>query len=283
MKTWLLMLRSYSRPLILVPVALGSAAAWRQGGFSWTDLALTGTSALMAQTAAGLGQDYFRTRKAADRAGTPPPAGAARGHSLRNSPLTVVPGLLAAGTAMIFLLAFKNNIHALPWLAAAGFALAWLCTATAFPRKHPVPGTAVFFLVFGPGIVCGAAFIQSGSLIPEALWASIPFGLLLLAVRQAGNIAAVKNLPADKFAPGAGAAKKKDTDFFQYALIFSPYVFSLTFGSIWPAVFCALSVPLAVKISLLISKGDFPALPKTTARLAAAYGLLLSAGLCVAG
>ena len=69
---------------------------------------------------------------------------------------------------------------------------------------------------------------------------------------------------------------------FYYALIFTPYLFSLTFGSIWPPVFCALSVPLAVSLKATAARGDFSALVPGTAKLVAVYGLLLTLGLYMA-
>lgn len=284
MKKWMIILRAYSWPASLVPVILGSVIAWRHGqdNFSRPDFALTLAAALLAHSAANLANTYFDFKNGVDLRETADDRGLVDGMMTQRGMLLMALGMFAAGAAIGIVLAFKNNTPALLWLGAAGFALAWFYTATGFAYKYRTLGDVGIFLAFGPCIVCGTALIQTGAFQPEALWASIPLGLLIVGIVHANNMRDVKGDTEARFTTLAAALGPKGAEKFYYALIVTPYIFPLTFGSIWPAVFCAVSVPLAVKLFSLVSKGEFSPLVPETAKLVAVYGLLLSAGLYIA-
>jgi len=282
MKNWMIILRAYSWPASLVTVTLGSVIAWKHGGFSWLDFALTITAALLIHSAANLANTYFDFKNGVDKKETADDRGLVDAMISPRTMLLTALGMFAAGAAIGFLLAFKNHVPALLWLGAAGLALAWFYTATGFAYKYRTLGDVGIFFAFGPCIVSGTALIQTGVFLPEALWASIPLGLLIVGILHANNMRDVKSDTESKFTTLAAALGPKGAEKFYYALIFTPYVFSLTFGSIWPAVFCAVSIPLAIKLTRLVLKGDFSPLVPETAKLVAIYGLLLSTGLYIA-
>lgn len=280
MKRWLIILRAYSWPASLVPVLVGSVAAWRRGAFSPADFILTFMAALLAHSAANLANTYFDFKHGVDGPSADD-RGLVDGMMEPKSMLYLSLGLFAAGAAIGLLLAFKNGVPGLLGLGAAGFALAWFYTSTGFAYKYRALGDAGIFLAFGPGIVTGTALIQARALVPEALWASIPVGLLITAIVHANNMRDTQSDTRAKVSTLAAALGPANSEKFYYALIFAPYAFSLTFGSIWPAVFCALSAPLTVRLTRLVSKRDYSSLVPETARLVAAYGLLLTAGLYI--
>lgn len=282
MKKWLIILRAYSWPASLVPVVLGSVIAWRAGAFSALDFLLTFTAALLVHSAANLANTYFDFKKGVDRAGTADDRGLVDGLMRPRAMLLLALGLFAAGGALGLLLAFKNGVPALLWLGAAGFALAWFYTATGFAYKYRALGDLGIFFAFGPCIVAGTALIQARAFLPEALWASIPLGLLIVAILHANNMRDLQEDTRAGFSTLAGVLGPGRAKALYYALIFVPYLFPLTFGSVWPPVFCALSLPLTVKLARLLAKRDFSGLVPETAKLVAAYGLLLSAGLYIA-
>jgi 1,4-dihydroxy-2-naphthoate octaprenyltransferase len=282
MKKWMIVLRAYSWPASLVPVTVGSVVAWRNGFFSWLDFILTITAALSVHSAANLANTYFDYRNGVDKKETADDRGLLDGLITPRAMLLTALGLFAAGAAIGFLLAFKNHVPQLIWLGAAGFALAWFYTATGFAYKYRTLGDIGIFFAFGPCIVSGTALIQTRAFLPEALWASIPLGLLIVGILHANNMRDVKGDTEADFTTLAGALGPGNAVRLYYALIFTPYLFAMTFGSIWPAVFCALSIPLSIKLARLASRGDFPPLVPGTAKLVAVYGLLLSAGLYIA-
>jgi len=282
MKKWLIILRAYSWPASLVPVVLGSVIAWRAAPFSALDFVLTFTAALLVHSAANLANTYFDFKNGVDRAETADDRGLVDGLMAPRAMLLLALGLFAAGGAIGLLLALKNGVPALLWLGAAGFALAWFYTATGFAYKYRALGDIGIFFAFGPCIVAGTALIQARAFLPEALWASVPVGLLIVAILHANNMRDMKGDAQSGFSTLAGALGPGKAEVFYYVLIFLPYLFSLTFGSAWPAALCALSLPLTVRLVRLVAKRDFPSLVPETAKLVAAYGLLLSAGLYMA-
>jgi 1,4-dihydroxy-2-naphthoate octaprenyltransferase len=175
--------------------------------------------------------------------------------------------------------ALEGDVPAPGGVGGAGFALAWFYTATGFAYKYRTLGDLGIFFAFGPCLVTGTALIQTGALVPEALLVSIPAGLLIVAILHANNMRDMKADSEAKFTTLAGALGPKGAERFYYALVLSSYFFPLLFGSIWPVVFCALSVPLAIKLKERVERGEFSPLVPETARFVAVYGLLLSAGL----
>lgn len=279
MKKWMIILRAYSWPASLVPVVLGSVVASRHGAFSWLDFALTFIAALAVHSAANLANTYFDFKNGVDNKETADDRGLVDALITPRTMLQTALGLFAGGAVIGLLLVYKNHVPALLWLGAAGFALAWFYTATGFAYKYRALGDIGIFFAFGPFIVSGSALIQARQFLPEALWASIPVGLLIVGILHANNMRDVRGDAEANFSTlasilGPGGAKQ-----LYFILILTPYLFSLTFGSAWPAALCALSAPLAVKLFKMASKGDYSALVPETAKLVAVYGLLLSAGL----
>lgn len=274
-------LRAYSWPASLVPVILGSVVAARNGRFSWLDLTLTLPAALLIHSGANLANTYFDFNNGVDKPATADDRGLVDHMISPAGMLRLALAMLAAGAALGLLLVYKNHVPALLGLGAAGLALAWFYTGGP-AYKYRTLGDAGIFLAFGPCIVTGTALIQTGVFVPEALWASIPVGLLIVAILHANNMRDLRSDAESDFRTLAGMLGLRRSENLYYALILTPYLFSLSFGSVWPAAFCALSVPLAVRLRERMASGDFARLVPETARFVAVYGLLLSAGLYIA-
>jgi len=163
MKTLTALLRGRAWPAAVPPALLGSMVAARNGTFSWTDLGLALSALLLVNYSARLAGDM------ANPPGTRAPAGKAL-------------ALLAAGAATGLLLAYKNGLPALLWLGAAGLLLGWF-RIFGPGNKYRALGDMGTALAFGPLIVTGTAMIHSGQFLPEALWASIPAGLLAAGIQ----------------------------------------------------------------------------------------------------
>jgi len=282
LRTWSIILRAYSWPASLVPVVLGTVVAWRAGSFSLPDLLLTLVAALLVHSAANLANTYFDFTQGVDRKETADDRGLVDGLMPPRAMLLTSLGMFAAGAAIGVLLALRNSVPALFLIGASGFALAWFYTATGFAYKYRALGDVGVFLAFGPLIVSGTALIQARTWLPEALWASIPVGLLIVAILHANNMRDVKADGEAQFRTLASVLGPRGALRFYDVLIVAPYLFALTFGSVWPPICCALSVPLALRAARLARKSDLSPLVPETARLVAVYGLLLAAGLYVA-
>lgn len=278
MKKWLKILRAYSWPASLTPVLVGSAVAARNGSFSWADLCLIAQAALLIHSAANLANSYFDFKKGVDEAATADDRALVDGLVKPGTALRAALAMLAAGAAIGLFLAWKNALPLLLWYGAAGIALAWFYTGGP-GYKYRALGDAGIFLAFGPLITSGTALIQAGRFVPEALWASVPMGMVITAIVHANNM---RDLATDRGAGVrtlAGLLGPELSLKLYYFLAFCPYLFTFTFGSIWPPVFCALSAPLAIRLKERASRAEFSALVPATAKFTAVYGLLLCCGL----
>jgi 1,4-dihydroxy-2-naphthoate octaprenyltransferase len=72
------------------------------------------------------------------------------------------------------------------WVAAAiavvGLAGAYAYTGPPLNLKYHALGELCIFMVFGPAIAAGAAYMQTHRLEPRALMYSIPVGMLIVAI-----------------------------------------------------------------------------------------------------
>jgi len=171
-----------------VPVSLGAAVAWYQGcGFSpLLYLAcLLGVVAVHGGT--NLANDYYDDLTGTDRINryrSPFNGGAGL---IQEGALT--PRQVLAAAAAMYGLALACGLY-LTWvrgwpvlaLAAVGGASGFFYTAGPFKASYAGWGEPLVGLNFGPLVVLGAHYVQSGHMSWLALLASLPVGLLIAAV-----------------------------------------------------------------------------------------------------
>ena len=74
------------------------------------------------------------------------------------------------------------------WFAGAGLVSLYIYTAPPLALKYHALGEPLIFLVFGPTLMLGAAYAQTGRLEMQALLASLPVGLATTAILVGGNV-----------------------------------------------------------------------------------------------
>jgi 1,4-dihydroxy-2-naphthoate polyprenyltransferase len=277
-KKALIILRAYSWPASAVPVMIGSAVAHKTGAFSWTYLALTLLAALSVHSGANVANTYFDFKNGVDKPGSSDDRALVDGLLTPSGALRLAAALFAAAAAAGIYLSLKRGLPLLLALGAAGFLLAWFYTAGGVRYKYRALGDLGIFLAFGPLIVGGTALIQTGRVLPEALLASLPAGLLIAAIAHANNM---RDLDSDRGSGVKTLAGRLGLDrakAFYRALLFAPYALACASG-LWPAVFAAASLPSALKLAAMSAREDFTPLVRKTAGFVAVFGLLFSAGL----
>ncbi|MGH2592473.1 MAG: 1,4-dihydroxy-2-naphthoate octaprenyltransferase, partial [Anaerolineae bacterium] len=170
-----------------IPVLLGTAIAWKDGflNLPWFLLTLAGVACFHIGT--NVINDYFDFGSGADNVNlTPTPFGGGsrviqRGlmapQDVRN--LAIV--FYALGTAVGIVLVSLRGVEVLA-LGVAGFLAGFLYTAPPFRLAHRGLGELMVGLGFGPIIVVGTYFVQTGRWSAEAFYASLPVALLITAV-----------------------------------------------------------------------------------------------------
>lgn len=185
---WLLAIRPKTLPAAVAPVVVGTAVAMREGGFAPAAALVALFVALLLQIAANLANDLFDFRRGADTAERLGPTRVTQSGLLS-------PGQVAAGTAVVLALAIAGGLS-LVWrggwpiflLGLLALVSAVAYTGGPAPLAYLGLGEPFVFLFFGFAGVAGTAYVQTGSLTPLALLASVPVGAIVTGVLVVNNL-----------------------------------------------------------------------------------------------
>lgn len=185
---WILAARPATLTAAFAPVAVGTACAWRAGGFRWDAALAALLGAFLIQIATNFANDMFDFEKGADTDARLGPTRAAQ------AGLLTVPQL-RLGIVVAFALALGTGVY-LTWLAGpiviiiglASMAAGLAYTGGPFPLAYNGLGDVFVMLFFGFVAVCGTAFVQVLSVPPIAWLASVPIGALATAILVVNNV-----------------------------------------------------------------------------------------------
>ncbi|HEX2259420.1 MAG TPA: 1,4-dihydroxy-2-naphthoate polyprenyltransferase [Actinomycetota bacterium] len=268
----------------VVPVVVGTAAS---GSFRPWRFAGAMVVAVSIQVGVNFANDYFDAVKGVDLPDRIGPR--------RLTAMGLVPSR-AMLSAMLMAFAIAS---------AAGLALAWavgwelvivggVCLAAALgysggPRPYGAAGLGEFFVFVFFGVVAtvGSAYVQTESIVPKAVAASLPVGLLATALLVVNNL---RDIDTDRRAGKTTLAVKigrPRTERLYSALLAGAYLLLppvVVTGGGPRAALPVLSLPLAWRLVRRISTSQGRALVPVlvaTARLQLVFGLLLAVGLWI--
>jgi 1,4-dihydroxy-2-naphthoate octaprenyltransferase len=173
----------------LAPVFVGTAVAWAQGHFHLAYFALTLIGAVAIHAGLNVANDYFDHLSGNDEA-HPHPTPFSGGSRVIQEGIVTARQMLAIsvmafvlGAAIGLFLAATRGWMVL-WLGLAGAFFAVFNSAPPFKLSYRGHGLAELGvgLGFGPISVLGAYYVQAQHLGLEALWASIPVAILIVAI-----------------------------------------------------------------------------------------------------
>ncbi len=286
---WWLAARPRTLPLALAPVVVGSSLAFSMEAFVLGPALAAALGALLLQVGSNFTNDVFDAERGVDtqeRIG--PPRAVAMGW-ISPSQMRVAMAL-AFGSALLvglYLLQVAGWPIFLAGLVSmlAGYAY----TGGPWPLAYHGLGEVTVFLFFGVVAVCGSVFVQSLSVPPAALLASIPVGALAAAVLVVNNLRDVdadtragKRTLAVRFGRGAARAE------YSALLALSYLVPAALAVSGWHFI---VLLPLATLSRALVlhralhSQEDGPSLNEAlaeTAQLALRFSMLLALGIVLA-
>lgn len=183
-------LHAFSLPVSALPVVMATAVVLPVGQWNWPILVASVLGAALLQCAGNVLNDYFDYKSGVDR----------KVEGDENRPgRQLVKGfmtprqVLIQGLACMFLgLAAAAYVLVLRpellWFALAGCAALYIYTGPPLALKYRALGEPLIFLTFGPLLMLGAAFAQTGELEMRALLLSIPVGLATTSVLVGNNI-----------------------------------------------------------------------------------------------
>lgn len=190
-KSRLRALRAFSFPVSVLPVVIGAAAVRPVGQWQWDVLVVSLLGVVALHAAGNLLNDYFDFAKGVDtrrendqgRPGRLLVRGElSRGEVLREAFFC---GVLAAAVGVYLTLRCGAGIILFGMGAVMGL---YVYTGPPFCLKYRALGEVVVFVVFGPLLVTGAAFAQTGSVELAALLFSVPVGFVTTAVLVGNNL-----------------------------------------------------------------------------------------------
>jgi len=191
LKIWFLATRPWSFTMTAISVGVGGAVAALDGAFDVWLFLLTLVGAVCVHGATNLINDYFDYKSGVDRPGAPTtlyrPHPLVQGLISPRAVLWVSAGLYAIA-AIIGLALIVLKGAGLLWFILVGAIASFFYTAGPIKYKYLALGELAVFLMWGPVIVGGTYFVQRGSLSPDAVLISVPFGLLVALVLLANNL-----------------------------------------------------------------------------------------------
>jgi len=285
---WIVAARPATLTAAFAPVAVGTACAWRVGGFRWDAALAALLGAFLIQIATNFANDMFDFQKGADTEERLGPTRAAQAGLL-----TV--RQLRRGIIVTFALALGTGVY-LTWVAGPAVIVIGLASMTAglaytggpFPLAYNGLGDVFVMAFFGFVAVCGTAFVQA-SFVPQIAWAaSIPIGALATGILVVNNVRdfegdarAGKTTLVVRFGRGAGVREYALLLAAAYATPIIMFVFGWT--SAWVCL-PLLTVLWAVRLLRSVVNDRGVALNQTlaeTAKLLSLFGVLFAIGIAL--
>ena len=187
-RAWWLAARPRTLPVSLVPVGVGTAVAWAEGGARALPALVCALTALLLQLGTNFVNDYADHERGADGAERLGPPRAAQMGWLRADQLRL-------GAAAVLLLAALSGVYLIvqggwPIAAAGALALvsAWAYTGGPYPLGYRGLGDLLVFAFFGLAAVVGTHYVQVGHTSPAAWASALPLGALATALLAVNNL-----------------------------------------------------------------------------------------------
>jgi len=178
----------------ITPVVVGTAAAGVLVAWRFVAALLVGLGLQVGVNLANDYQDGVRGVDTLERLG--PPRLTSSGLAPARSVLFAALGCILVAGLSGLALAAATTWWLVPIGALAMLAL-WLYSGGPRPYAELGLGEVMVFLFFGVMATAGSAYVQAQTVPPAAWWASVPMGLLAVAILVANNL---RDIPTDAVA-----------------------------------------------------------------------------------
>lgn len=280
---WLAGARVRTLPASLVPVAVGTGIATTTSSVSWIRIVLAGVVALSLQLGTNYANDHSDGVRGTDDDRVGPmrlvASGAATADAVRNAAIIAFAVAALAGLALSALAGW--------WLIAVGvsaIAAGWLYTGGPRPYGYLGLGEVFVFVFFGLVATAGSAYVQTEEITGLAVAASVPVGLLAVALLITNNL---RDRPLDAESGKRTVAVRIGDAATRRLFVATLLVVFLSGAALaFSAQYCLLvllAAPLALAPAGVVRSGatgrELIAVLGATSRLQLAVGALLTLGL----
>ena len=280
---WIAGARPRTLPASAVPVVVGTAVASVEGTIIWWRAAAALVVSLAIQIGTNYANDYSDGIRGTDNTRVGPirlvASGLASPRQVRRAALAAFALAGAAGLALADAAGW--------WLIAVGAAsilAGWLYTGGPRPYGYVGLGEVFVFVFFGLVATAGSAYVQLERVTGLAVAASVPVGLLAVALLVVNNL---RDIPTDatsgKLTLAVRLGKTRTRRLYAASVTLS-FLAACAIAVSRPWTLLALmAVPLAVTPIRRVLNGEsgsgLIAVLAATGRLQLVFGLLLAAGL----
>jgi 1,4-dihydroxy-2-naphthoate octaprenyltransferase len=182
--------RGFSLPVSVLPVVVATAAVLPWTAWRWDVLAACVLGVAALHMAGNMFNDYFDFRKGVDRRihgdEMRPGRVLVRGGLLPRDILVEAAMCMTLGAAAAAYVVWRSGPELL-WFAVPAAAAIYAYTGPPLVLKYRAMGEPVIFIVFGPLLLVGSAWAQTGRFEMAALMLSVPVGLATTAVLVGNN------------------------------------------------------------------------------------------------
>jgi len=182
---WLMITRACVFSMTLLSACIGGLLAGLAGVFDRFAFGLVLLGLILAHGANNMVNDYFDVRNGVDSADYPRAKYAP--HPILSNLVSVKWLLLAILICNVLDLAIALTLVRMRgwpvmWFAVVGLALSVFYVAPPLKLKHNGLGEVAIFFIWGPLMIGGTYYAMAGELPWSVMWASIPYGLAIMAV-----------------------------------------------------------------------------------------------------
>ncbi|HEY7526908.1 MAG TPA: LLM class flavin-dependent oxidoreductase [Candidatus Limnocylindria bacterium] len=281
-------IRPFSFTASIIPVAAGGALAFADGRFNLALFLLALLGGVLLHIGTNVTNEIYDVRKGIDTITSPRASHAIlKGRIGERSAYVFALAAFAAAAALgVALIAVRG--WPIVGLGLAGLAGGYFYTAPPFEYKFRALGLPLVFLLMGPLMTVGSYFAVSGRWSPVALVLSLPIGLLVAAILHGNEWRDIREDTRAGIVTLSSRIGREWAHYGYLGLTLGAYIvlsLAVVAGALPPATMLAiLSLPLlvvVVRAAELGASGQARAIAMIdlqTARLHAAFGLLLVAG-----
>jgi len=216
LQRWVLASRPHTLPAAAAPVIAGTAAAYYHGSFRW-DLALVALlGGLLLQIGANFANDVFDYRRGTDNPGRLGPLRVTQAGLLGDRQVLVGMWIVFIAAAACGLYMAINSGPAILIIGALAILAALAYTGGPLPFGYYGLGEVFVFLFFGLAAGMGSYYAQTGQFTWLAFWASVPPGLLAVAILIVNNL---RDIETDRLAGKRTLAVLKGVQWTRYEYV----------------------------------------------------------------
>lgn len=251
-KLWLRASRPFSFTASVTPALLGSALGWYMGYFNGLYFLAALFGALLLHAGANLVSDYYDYKRHVDREGTLGGSGVLVEGLV--PPRSVFWGGLIAFAIATLIGVYLIAVRGLPILILGliGMLGGFFYTADPVEYKYKALGDVGIFLLFGPLMVLGAFYVQTGYFSWLPVWVSLPIALLVTGILHANNFRDIRNDAVAGIKTFAMILGEKASIALYKTLVVLAYLITigLAIASVIPlwSFIVLLSLPAAIKV-----------------------------------